>query len=141
MSLSCDSTDYRHSLEDHSHGPDTEYAHYIHSAHDTPLHHYGDGNEHYHDTNEDSFETQDTKPFETPVENRPTVIAPTPLRPAFRQLTSAESTGRRTPVAASRMSSFTVPRVATPTQARPFGSLMNGKYQPHFCGFLKHCLK
>ncbi|KAH8104843.1 GRASP55/65 PDZ-like domain-containing protein [Cristinia sonorae] len=120
-----------HSHEDHTHGPDTKHAQHIQSIHDTLYHAHEDGDRHDHDTNHDGSESQDTNP---PIERHP-VVAPVPVRPAFRPHSFSESAGRRTPVAASRVSSFTLPRVATPTQSRPFGSLMNGWSTTPFQGF------
>jgi len=125
MNVSCNSTDYRHSHEDHSYGPSTEHVPHIQSARDSLDRHEEDGESVKRDTNRGASESRNTLPAEIFVESPP-VVAPTPIRPAIRQLPSAESAGRKTPIANSRVSSFSVPRVGTPTQARPFGSLMNG---------------
>ena len=128
----CDSTDYRHIHEDHKHGPDTEYANHISASDDAHNHTHEDSQPHNNISAVSAYESEDA-PLPAPsleVQSPPVpVIAPTPVRPSFRQLSSAEFSGRRTPVAAGRISSFaSSPRVATPTQARPFGSLMNGTY-------------
>lgn len=135
MSLSCDSTDYRHSHEDHRHGPDTEHTEHQH-YHDTHDHRRNDGDSLHTSTDVEAPKSQDT---EQRASVTAPVVAPTPIRPAFKQISSAESNGRRTPVA-SRTASFTS-RVGTPTQGRPFGSLVNGEYQCRSCGrYLKYVL-
>lgn len=123
MSLCCDSTDHRHSRKEHTYGPGTAHADHMQPRHDTPSYPHEDDGDNDHDTNHNRSESQDTAAAVA----HPPLVAPTPVRPAIKQvLSSGESTGRRTPVSSSRVSSFTVPRVATPTQPRPFGSLMNG---------------
>ncbi|THH27762.1 hypothetical protein EUX98_g6426 [Antrodiella citrinella] len=110
------------SQEDLSYGPETPR---IQSAPNTldRLEEKGD-NAILYETDHNDSESQSARAAEIIVDHPP-LVSPTPMRPAVRQF-STDSVERRTPVAASRVASFNVPRVGTPTQARPFGSLMNG---------------
>ncbi|KAI0789627.1 GRASP55/65 PDZ-like domain-containing protein [Abortiporus biennis] len=105
----------------HGHGYDAELSGQGFSQH---RHH------HEHDSEDDDSHSNHQDELEEAIDTLQDirqVNAPTPVRPVpLRQISSESSTSQpRTPSLPSRSSSFSF-RASTPTQNRPFGSLMNG---------------